>query len=66
MKIIDEVWVKEFLAIPEEFRVNPFEVSPSGDLYYADKRNLDAIDEGLNSGIAGTYTREQIKEMLGI
>lgn len=41
--IIDKEWVKEFMAIPEEFRVNPFDVSDSGDLYWADKRNVDGV-----------------------
>ena len=41
--IIDKKWVKEFMAIPEEFRVNPFEVSDSGDLYWADKRNVEEV-----------------------
>ena len=41
--IIDKEWVKEFMAIPEEFRINPFEISDSGDLYWADKRNVEAV-----------------------
>lgn len=40
---IDGTWVSEFLAIPEEFRVNPFDVSPSGDVYWADRRNIEAV-----------------------
>ena len=31
-------------AIPEEYRCDPFDVSPSGDPFFADKRNLDKID----------------------
>lgn len=41
--IIDKEWIKEFMAIPEEFRINPFEISDSGDLYWADKRNVDGV-----------------------
>lgn len=41
--VIDNEWVKEFMAIPEEFRINPFEISDSGDLYWADKRNVDGV-----------------------
>ena len=33
------------MKIPEEYRVNPFDVSPSGDLYFADKRNIERIDK---------------------
>lgn len=43
INVIDNEWVKEFMAIPEEFRVNPFDVSDSGDLYWADKRNVDGV-----------------------
>ncbi len=44
---IDGDWVREFLAIPEEFRVNPFDISPSGDIYWADKRNVDELNRRL-------------------
>lgn len=43
INVIDNEWVKEFMAIPEEFRINPFEISDSGDLYWADKRNVEAV-----------------------
>jgi len=43
--IIDKEWVKEFMAIPEEFRINPFEISDSGDLYWADSRNVEGVKE---------------------
>lgn len=43
INVIDNEWVKEFMAIPEEFRINPFEISDSGDLYWADKRNVDGV-----------------------
>lgn len=34
-------WIREFMSIPEEYRCNPFDVSPSGDLFYADRRNVE-------------------------
>jgi len=43
LQIIDNEWIKEFMAIPEEFRINPFEISDSGDLYWADKRNVEGV-----------------------
>lgn len=43
LQIIDNEWGKEFMAIPEEFRINPFEISDSGDLYWADRRNVQAV-----------------------
>lgn len=45
INIIDNEWVKEFMAIPEEFRINPFEISDSGDLYWADSRNVEGVKE---------------------
>lgn len=47
--VIDNEWVKEFMAIPEEFRINPFEISDSGDLYWADKRNVDGVKKIIKS-----------------
>ena len=38
-----EKWLKEFLAIPNEYRCNPFDHSPDGDLFFADSRNLESI-----------------------
>lgn len=32
-------------VIPEEYRCDPFDVSPSGDPFFADKRNLEKIDK---------------------
>ncbi len=45
---LDENWVEGFLGIPAEYRINPFEISPSGDLYYADKRNVERLKEAIN------------------
>jgi hypothetical protein len=42
---INDSWLKEFFAIPEEYRCNPFEISPSGDLFWADKRNVDYVQK---------------------
>ena len=33
--------------IPPEFRRNPYEISPSGDPFFADQRNIDMIEESL-------------------
>lgn len=66
---VDEDWVAEFMSIPAEYRVNPFEVSPSGDLFFADKRNLELIDKGIRSikeGKGKEYTPEQIDKLLGL
>lgn len=44
-KFVNEDWINEFMNIPEEYRVNPFDISPSGDLFFADKRNIDRINK---------------------
>jgi hypothetical protein len=48
------------VSIPPEYRCNPFDMSPSGDLFYADKRNVEhvkkAIEEGNNQIKAGKST----------
>ena len=46
-KFLKKQWFLEFLAIPEEYRVNPFEYSESGDLFFADKRNIEHIKAAL-------------------
>lgn len=45
INIIDSEWVKNFMAIPEEYRVNPFKTCDTGDLYWADKRNIDEVKD---------------------
>lgn len=49
INVIDNEWVKEFMSIPEEFRINPFEISDSGDLYWADKRNVEGVKKIIKS-----------------
>lgn len=44
-KFVNEEWINEFMNIPEEYRVNPFDLSPSGDLFFADRRNIDHLDK---------------------
>jgi hypothetical protein len=68
-KFVSENWIKEFFSIPAEYRVNPFDVSPSGDLYFADKRNLEHIDrarKSIKDGKGREYTSEQIDKLLGL
>lgn len=63
-----EYWIKEFLAIPENYRCNAFDVSPSGDLYWADKRNVDrpkrTISDSQSNGNVTVTTAEQLKSLL--
>lgn len=48
-KFVNEKWFNEFMNIPEEYRVNPFDLSPSGDLFFADRRNIDHLDKARKS-----------------
>jgi hypothetical protein len=54
---VDDAWLKDFFSIPEEYRCNPFEISPSGDLFWADKRNVALVREGERQIKEGKYTR---------
>jgi len=60
-RLIDYEWLKEYMSIPEEYRCDPFEMSPSGDLFYADRRNVEyvkqAIDEADQEIKEGKFTR---------
>lgn len=47
---VDSDWVKEFMAIPSEYRCNPFNYSPSGDLFWADTRNVEKVHEAVEEG----------------
>ncbi len=70
--LLDETWVREFFAIPEEFRVNPFDVSPSGDVYWADRRNVEEDRrriEQLHTDMANGVkyqSWEEVKKELGL
>ena len=64
-RYVDEDWIADFLSIPAEYRVNPFDVSPSGDLYFADKRNLDRIDKAM-SDESVSLSKEEEKELFSL
>ncbi|GHT82678.1 hypothetical protein FACS189467_8080 [Bacteroidia bacterium] len=62
-------WYAEFMAIPDKYRCNPFDISPSGDLFWADTRNvrkleqdLKQADEDMKSGnVTCCKTKEDLK-----
>jgi len=55
--LITSQWVKKFFAIPTEYRCNPFEVSASGDLFWADKRNREQVEKGIKDISDGKVTQ---------
>lgn len=52
--------------IPEEFRCDPYEVSPSGDMFWADKRNVEKVKKAIeDKEIALRLTsKDEIKNLL--
>lgn len=66
--VVDEIWVNEFMAIPEAYRVNPFLTCDSGDLFWGDKRNIDRLDKAIDSSKTGESTVirnvEELKKFL--
>ncbi|MDR0995875.1 MAG: type II toxin-antitoxin system Phd/YefM family antitoxin [Tannerella sp.] len=45
--LVSDAWIDAFMAIPMEYRCNPFKISPSGDLFFADKRNVAHLDDAI-------------------
>ena len=68
-KYLNKEWIEEFMSIPDQYRVNPFDVSPSGDLFFADKRNLEHIHkaiEGTKKGQTKKLSKEDQQAFLGL
>ncbi len=52
--------------IPKEYRCDPYEISPSGDLFWADKRNVEKVKKAIeNKDVAARLTStDDIKTFL--
>jgi hypothetical protein len=52
--------------IPEEFRCDPYEISPSGDMFWADKRNVEKVKKAIkDKEVALRLTsKDEIKNLL--
>ncbi|MFA9388512.1 MAG: hypothetical protein ACERKD_01810 [Prolixibacteraceae bacterium] len=35
--------------IPQEYRCDPFEISPGGDMFWADKRNVEKVKQAIEN-----------------
>lgn len=35
--------------IPKEYRCDPYEISPSGDMFWADKRNVEIVKKAIEN-----------------
>ena len=68
-KFVSDDWIDEFMAIPEQYRCNPFDISPSGDLFYADKRNVEHLEKAIQQAKEGKtikLTPELRKELFSV
>ena len=45
------------IEIPKEYRCDPYEISPSGDMFWADKRNVEIVKKAIEN-------KEQIADKL--
>jgi hypothetical protein len=45
------------IEIPKEYRCDPYEISPSGDMFWADKRNVEIVKKAIEK-------KDQIAEKL--
>lgn len=61
----------EIAKIPEEYRCDPYEISPSGDPFFADKRNVEYVRKRLEdaqhsdpSTLVRTKNREEIEKLI--
>ena len=45
------------IEIPKEYRCDPYEISPSGDMFWADKRNVEIVKKAIEN-------KEQITDKL--
>jgi hypothetical protein len=58
------------VGIPKEYRCDPYEISPSGDMFWADKRNVEkvkkAVEDSKNGNDKGKiiYSTEELKSYL--
>ena len=52
--------------IPKEYRCDPYEISPSGDMFWADKRNVEKLKKAIeDKEVAARLTStEDIKNFL--
>lgn len=52
--------------IPEEYRCDPYQISPSGDMYWADKRNVEKVKKAIEERkiVVKLHSEDSIKDFL--
>ena len=66
---LDEEWIEAFFAIPDEYRCNPFDISPTGDVFWADKRNVEQLNKSVQQAKDTNLIKlkkEDQKKLLGL
>ncbi|NLX74141.1 MAG: hypothetical protein GXY94_12720 [Bacteroidales bacterium] len=66
-KLIPINKVDMFVEIPEDYRCDAYEISPSGDMFWADKRNVEKVKKAIESKdqiAARLYSADDIKDFL--
>lgn len=49
------------VSIPDEYRTNPFDKSPSGDIFWADMRNVEKIKESILATLKNDKNRTVLR-----
>ena len=59
----DRTWLAGKLLEPT-YHVDPYEVSPSGDMFFADSRNVEAVERDISAAHQpdAVFTRLETKE----
>ena len=57
----DRNWLASKLLEPTH-DANPYEVSPSGDTFFADSRNVKAVEDDIRNEPQAQFTRMESKE----
>ncbi|MDR3268926.1 MAG: hypothetical protein LBT83_07655 [Tannerella sp.] len=66
---VSEDRIKEFMAIPMQYRCNPFDYISSGDLFYADQRNIEHINNAIEqagNGQTKKLSKEEQTQLFGL
>ena len=52
--------------VPNEYRCDPYEISPSGDMFWADKRNVERVKKAIEDKkiVAKLGSKEDVKGFL--
>ena len=60
----DRDWLVNKLTEPSSHKVNPYDISPSGDDFFADSRNVEAVQRDMDAAHrpGAKFTRLETKD----